>query len=285
MSTQNQQRRVPHDRHRRRPGCRGKLLCEATATFSAGVYSTTVPTNLPRSDNRPRDLRPDALRGNLRCGRHLRLRPERRAGDRAIGRANSGAREDHPVRGPQPCRDRHCHLGGVLSPMVRPAVCSSHSPTTSPTLLWPRRSRWRTTRRSCSALRTPCQESVREEALRAMGGPGEVVLLGGTAALADSIATTFEGDGHTVSRAAGDSRFSTSVEVARAANPNPSTIFLAFGGDFPDALIAGATAPTFGGVAVLVDRTGIPRRRPVLSGRELRGRCHRDRPSGHRRGT
>ncbi|MEE8599657.1 cell wall-binding repeat-containing protein [Euzebya tangerina] len=101
-------------------------------------------------------------------------------------------------------------------------------------------------------------QSVRDEALRAMGGPGDVVLLGGTAALQEVVATTLESDGHTVTRAAGDSRFSTSVEVARQANPAPETIVLVFGGDFPEALLAGAIAPGLGGVAVLVDRGGVP---------------------------
>lgn len=99
---------------------------------------------------------------------------------------------------------------------------------------------------------------VREEARRAMGGTGQVLLLGGTAALSEAVADAFRDEGHQVERIAGDSRFATAVAAARAADPQPEEIVLAFGGDFPDALLAGAVAPVVGGVAVLVDRGGIP---------------------------
>lgn len=63
-------------------------------------------------------------------------------------------------------------------------------------------------------------QAIRDEALRAMDGPGDVVLLGGTAALRDVVAQTFESDGHQVTRVAGSNRFSTSVAVAQATNPH-----------------------------------------------------------------
>lgn len=105
---------------------------------------------------------------------------------------------------------------------------------------------------------TSVPESVLSETQRALGGTGDVILLGGTAALSPAVVTAFESAGHEVTRIAGDSRFATSVAVAEAANPNPERIVLAFGGDFPDALLAGALAPTRNGVAVLVDRSGVP---------------------------
>ncbi|MEE8599658.1 cell wall-binding repeat-containing protein [Euzebya tangerina] len=98
----------------------------------------------------------------------------------------------------------------------------------------------------------------RAEALRALGGPGSVTLLGGTAALSDTVVEILREDGHAVTRVAGDSRFSTSVAVAEASTSEPSTIWLAFGGNYPDALLAGAAAPPTDGVAVLVDGAGIP---------------------------
>ncbi|MGI9016531.1 MAG: cell wall-binding repeat-containing protein [Euzebya sp.] len=115
--------------------------------------------------------------------------------------------------------------------------------------------------RQAPVLLTPkdtIPQAVRDEITRALGGSGDVILLGGTAALSDAVRTTLEADGHTVSRIAGDSRFATSVAVAQAANPDPNVIFLAGGGEFADALLAGATAPSFRGVAVLVDSSGIP---------------------------
>lgn len=105
---------------------------------------------------------------------------------------------------------------------------------------------------------TSVPDSVLAETDRALGGLGEVILLGGTAALSPAVAAAFEAEGHDVTRIAGDSRFATSVAVAEAANPDPAEIVLAFGGDFPDALLAGAVAPGLNAVAVLVDRSGIP---------------------------
>ena len=106
--------------------------------------------------------------------------------------------------------------------------------------------------------RTSVPDAVLAEARRALGGTGEVILLGGTAALSADVADAFRDEGHTVSRVSGDSRFTTAVAVARAANPAPRTIFLAGAGDFPDALVAAAAAPSFTGVAVLVDAAGAP---------------------------
>jgi hypothetical protein len=100
--------------------------------------------------------------------------------------------------------------------------------------------------------------TVRDEILRALGGPGDVTLLGGTAALSDQVAAVLRDDGHRVDRIAGDSRFTTAVAIAEATTSAPEEIYLAAGGSFADALIAGATAASLGGVAVLVDGGGVP---------------------------
>ncbi|HUG84537.1 MAG TPA: cell wall-binding repeat-containing protein [Euzebya sp.] len=61
-----------------------------------------------------------------------------------------------------------------------------------------------------------------------------------------------------MTRIAGANRFDTSVRVARATTDDPRVIFLADGGDFPDAVIAGAAAPRFDGVTVLTTDERIP---------------------------
>ncbi|WP_370327723.1 cell wall-binding repeat-containing protein [Euzebya sp.] len=101
-------------------------------------------------------------------------------------------------------------------------------------------------------------EAVLDEATRVLGGQGRILLLGGEAALEEVVAQTFRDAGHDVERIAGDSRFSTAVAVAEATTDSPAEIVLAFGGDFPAALLAGAFTPPHGGVALLVDRSGIP---------------------------
>ncbi len=106
--------------------------------------------------------------------------------------------------------------------------------------------------------RNSVPDAVLAETLRALGGEGDVILLGGTAALGPEVVDAFEEEGHDVTRIAGDSRFSTAIAVAEAANPDPREIVVAFGGDFPDALLAGAVAPNVDGVAVLIDRTSVP---------------------------
>ena len=97
--------------------------------------------------------------------------------------------------------------------------------------------------------------SVEAEIQRVLPDGGRVVLSGGTAAIADSVADRLVELGYEVTRAAGDTRYATSVEVARAAVENPSVIVVADGNGFADALVGGALAAEEAGVQVLSNGT------------------------------
>ena len=82
-------------------------------------------------------------------------------------------------------------------------------------------------------------------------------LLGGTAAIPDSVATTLTGLGFNVVRYAGTDRYDTALKVATALG-GPSTVFLATGTNFPDALSAGPAAAASHGVVLLTDGSTLP---------------------------
>jgi putative cell wall-binding protein len=84
-----------------------------------------------------------------------------------------------------------------------------------------------------------------------------VYLLGGTAAIPASVATTLTGLGYVVQRLAGTDRFGTALAVA-AAMGNPGTVLLATGINFPDALAAGPAAAHVGGVVLLTAGPVLP---------------------------
>ena len=88
-------------------------------------------------------------------------------------------------------------------------------------------------------------------------GIGAVTIVGGTAAIGDSVAAALADLGIAVERLAGPSRFATSGEVAALAEQrgaDGNRVWLATGGNFPDALAAGPAAAADGGVLLLVDR-------------------------------
>jgi putative cell wall-binding protein len=84
-----------------------------------------------------------------------------------------------------------------------------------------------------------------------------VYILGGVASVPDSIGTELTGLGYTVVRYAGANRFATAVQVADALG-DPSTVLLASGSNFPDALSAGAAAAKVGGVVLLTNGSTLP---------------------------
>ncbi len=88
--------------------------------------------------------------------------------------------------------------------------------------------------------------------VRVLPAGGTVYLLGGTAAIPDSIATKLTGLGFNVVRYAGTDRYDTALKVATALG-SPSTVFLATGTNFPDALSAGPAAAEEHGVVLLTD--------------------------------
>jgi putative cell wall-binding protein len=93
--------------------------------------------------------------------------------------------------------------------------------------------------------------------VRVLPAHGTVYLLGGTAAIPDSVATTLTSLGFTVTRYAGTDRYDTALKVA-AALGSPSTVFLATGINFPDALSAGPAAASAHGVVLLTDGSTLP---------------------------
>jgi hypothetical protein len=93
--------------------------------------------------------------------------------------------------------------------------------------------------------------------VRVLPAHGTVYLLGGTAAIPDSVATTLTNLGFAVTRYAGTDRYDTALTVATALG-SPSTVFLATGINFPDALSAGPAAASAHGVVLLTDGTTLP---------------------------
>ena len=82
--------------------------------------------------------------------------------------------------------------------------------------------------------------------------PGKTVfLLGGTAALSASVATAIQQAGYPIVRFDGVDRFDTAMRIARDGLNNPSTLFVADGMNFPDALTAGAAAARAQGAVLL----------------------------------
>jgi putative cell wall-binding protein len=94
--------------------------------------------------------------------------------------------------------------------------------------------------------------STAAELKRVLPSGGKVFLLGGPAAIPDSVATELTNLGYQVDRTGGADRYATAVAVADAVG-DPSEVLLATGNDFPDALAAGPAAAHVGGVVLLTD--------------------------------
>jgi putative cell wall-binding protein len=84
-----------------------------------------------------------------------------------------------------------------------------------------------------------------------------VYLLGGTSAIPASVATTLTSLGYLVTRYAGTDRYGTALAVANALG-NPTTVLLATGTDFPDALAAGPAAAHVAGAVLLTAGSILP---------------------------
>src|SRR5471032_2504633 len=93
--------------------------------------------------------------------------------------------------------------------------------------------------------------------MRVLPAGGTVYLLGGTAAIPASVATSLTSLGFVVVRYAGTDRDDTALKVA-AALGSPGTVFLATGINFPDALSAGPAAASAHGVVLLTDGSTMP---------------------------
>jgi hypothetical protein len=99
--------------------------------------------------------------------------------------------------------------------------------------------------------------STKSEIQRVLPAGGSVYILGGTQAVPASITTQLTGLGYHVVRYAGADRYATAVLVAGALG-NPSTVLLATGTNFPDALSAGVAAAKAHGAVLLTDSTRLP---------------------------
>lgn len=91
--------------------------------------------------------------------------------------------------------------------------------------------------------------------------PQTVVVLGGPAAISDTVlaevSNTLPAAG--VTRRAGANRYATAVEISKAAFPDgATTVFVATGESFPDALVAAPAAIAAGGPLLLVPSGSLP---------------------------
>jgi putative cell wall-binding protein len=94
------------------------------------------------------------------------------------------------------------------------------------------------------------------EIQRVLPAGGTVYLLGGTAAIPATVATSLTSLGFVPVRYAGTDRFGTALAVADALN-DPSTVLLATGINFPDALAAGPAAAHIHGVVLLTNGSSL----------------------------
>jgi putative cell wall-binding protein len=95
------------------------------------------------------------------------------------------------------------------------------------------------------------------EIVRVLPAGHTIYLLGGTSAIPASVAAALGSLGYVVVRYAGADRYGTALAVADALG-DPSTVMLATGTNFPDALAAGPAAESVGGVVLLTDGTALP---------------------------
>ena len=99
--------------------------------------------------------------------------------------------------------------------------------------------------------------ATRAEIQRVLPAGGTVYLLGGIAAIPASVATSITALGYIPVRYSGADRFGTALAVADALG-DPSTVLLATGVNFPDALAAGPAAAHLGGVVLLTNGPTMP---------------------------
>ncbi|GAB3578395.1 hypothetical protein GCM10027406_14490 [Leifsonia lichenia] len=85
--------------------------------------------------------------------------------------------------------------------------------------------------------------------------PAKIVVAGGLASVSDRVLSQLRtaAPSASVSREAGDDRFATSRSVVKGAFTSASTVYLASGTNFPDALSAGGAAGSKGAPVLLVD--------------------------------
>ena len=89
--------------------------------------------------------------------------------------------------------------------------------------------------------------------------PDRIVVLGGEAAVSKAVETTLAASGAIVTRIAGSDRYSTAALISADAFPKGAEVaFVVDGGDFPDALAAGASAANRNGPVLLTNTDIVP---------------------------
>lgn len=104
----------------------------------------------------------------------------------------------------------------------------------------------------------PLDPVVRAEIDRVLPPGGEVVLVGGTAAVGTAAAEELAAAGYSPRRIAGATRYETAAALAAAVREGQDEqafreVVLAYGGDYPDAVTAGAYAAAQGVPVILTD--------------------------------
>jgi len=95
------------------------------------------------------------------------------------------------------------------------------------------------------------------EVKRVLPAGGTVYVLGGISAVPTSVASQLTNLGYKVVRYFGANRYATAVAVAKALG-SPTTVLLATGTNFPDALAAGPAAAHVHGAILLTDGSSVP---------------------------
>lgn len=104
--------------------------------------------------------------------------------------------------------------------------------------------------------------AVVSELTRVLAAGAPIYVLGGPATVDESVLATLRATGHPVTRLGGASRFAVATTVADTISAvrgsGPSTIFVANGRVFPDALVASPAASATKGVILLSDEDRLP---------------------------
>jgi putative cell wall-binding protein len=94
--------------------------------------------------------------------------------------------------------------------------------------------------------------SVQAEIQRVLPTGKTVYVLGGVDAISSNVVSQLEGLGYNVTRLGGNTRYGTAIQIAQALG-DPTTVFLATGINYPDALSAGPAAALNDGTILLTD--------------------------------
>jgi putative cell wall-binding protein len=95
-------------------------------------------------------------------------------------------------------------------------------------------------------------------ALEDMAPLDEIFVVGGTGVISTGVENALDAYASKVTRIAGADRHATAAEFSKKLYPSADTVFIAYGGNFPDALVASAGAGKLGAPILLVNTDSIP---------------------------